>query len=152
METPNSSAAHAAGSGASPVVGTWTYRSFVSNPDLAAAFTTLEFGRANLRIDPAPAGTLTGLLYGPGWQLTLQGTITPGPPLAVRFQGTGVINGAEWIYDYLGYLVPAWPNGVHQVPAIVGSVIRTIPHPSGNGIAPAGVVASWIGVKQPAAP
>ena len=102
METPNPSAAHGAGSEAGTPVGTWTYRSFSSNPDLAAAFNTLEFGRANLRIDPAPAGTLTGLLYGPGWQLTLKGTITPGHPVEVRFQGTGVINGADWIYDYRG--------------------------------------------------
>jgi hypothetical protein len=152
METPNPSAAHGAGSEAGTPVGTWTYRSFSSNPDLAAAFNTLEFGRANLRIDPAPAGTLTGLLYGPGWQLTLKGTITPGHPVEVRFQGTGVINGADWIYDYRGYLVPAWPNGIHQVPAIVGSVVRTIPHPSGAGTAPAGVVASWIAVKQPTTP
>ncbi len=134
---------------ASLLVGTWTYRSFVSNPDLGAAFNTLEFGRANLRIDSAPAGTLNGLLYGTGWQLTLKGTIIPGNAPEVRFQGTGTVNGAHWVYDYMGYLVPPWPNGVHQVLSIVGSVVRTIPHPSGNGTAPAGAVASWIGVKQP---
>ena len=72
----------------------------------------------------------------------------------VRFQGKGVVNGEEWIYDYEGYLVPAWPNGVQQVPAMVGSIVRTVPHsgsaPKGGGpppINPAGVVASWYAVK-----
>jgi hypothetical protein len=36
-------------------------------------------------------------------------------------------------------------NGVNQVPALVGSVIRAEPH----GSAPAGYVASFIAVKQP---
>jgi len=29
-------------------------------------------------------------------------------------------------YDYEGGLVPNWPNGVGQIPAIVGSVSRTL--------------------------
>ena len=56
--------------------------------------------------------------------------------------------GEEWIYDYLGFVVPAWPNGQDQVPAIVGTIVRTIPH-SGSApgtVAPAGVTASWIAV------
>jgi len=36
------------------LVGTWTYRSFLNNPDLSADFNSLEFGRGNIRIDPAP--------------------------------------------------------------------------------------------------
>ena len=133
------------------LVGTWTYRSFISNPDLNADFDALQFGRGNLRIDPAPMQSLNGLIYGDGWQLTLKGSITYGNPFTVRFQGTGVIGGAEWIYDYVGYLVREWPNGVDQRPALVGSIVRTIPHPSGQGgksIAPAGVVAQWIAVQQ----
>jgi len=42
-------------------------------------------------------------------------------------------------------LAHTWPNGIDQVPALVGSVIRAKPH---NG-SPAGVVASFIAVKQP---
>ena len=64
------------------------------------------------------------------------------------------MNGEEWIYDYQGYLIPHWPNGVDERPAIVGSVIRTIPHsgsaPPGGGpppINPAGVVASFYAVR-----
>ena len=134
---------------ASPLAGTWTYRSFINNPDLSADFDTLEFGRANLRIDPAPLDTLKGLIYGPGWQLTLKGAITYGNPFELRFQGVGLVGGAEWIYDYVGYMVRPWPNGVYQTPAIVGSFVRTMPHPSsGGGTSAAGVVASWIAVRQ----
>jgi len=46
-------------------------------------------------------------------------------------------------------VVKPWPNGIDQVPAIVGTIVRTIPHSSGSGgVAPAGVVAQWIAVKQ----
>jgi hypothetical protein len=134
---------------ASTLVGTWTYRSFLSNPDLSADFDSLEFGRGNLRFDPAPMDTLTGLIYGPGWQLKLKGSINYGNPFEVRFQGTGVVGGSEWVYDYVGYVVRPWPNDVDQRPAIVGSIVRTIPHPSGGGgTSPAGVVAQWIAVRQ----
>jgi hypothetical protein len=70
--------------------------------------------------------------------------------MEVRFQGKGIVSGAEWIYDYIGWLVPVWPNSdeTKQRAAIVGSVTRTIPHPSGNGgVAPAGVVASFYAVR-----
>ena len=133
------------------LLGTWTYRSFLSDPDLGADFNSLEFGRGNIRIDKGEMQQFKGLIYGPGWQLTLKGGITYGNPLTVRFQGKGLVGGAEWVYDYLGYLVNEWPNGVAQRPALVGTIVRTIPHPTGpNGqsTAPAGVVAQWIAVKQ----
>jgi hypothetical protein len=77
--------------------------------------------------------------------LRLTGTSSVGTPFAVRFQGIGEGSDAEgWVYDYVGYLVPAWPNGVDQRPALVGSVVRTVAH----GANPAGMVASWIAVKR----
>lgn len=133
----------------SVLVGTWTYRSFLNDPDYATPFNNLEFGRANIRIDPVPMNEFKGLIYGPGWQLTLKGSLNYGNPFTVRFQGTGLVGGEEWIYDYIGYVTLPWPNGVNQRPAIVGSIVRTIPHASGTGgTAPAGVVCSWIAVKQ----
>lgn len=141
----------AANSVPSILVGTWTYRSFLSNPDVNADFDTLEFGRGNIRIDPGSLQTFSGLIYGPGWELKLKGSIAYGNPFNVRFQGVGIVGGAQWIYDYQGYLIPDWPNGIDQRPALVGSIVRTIPHPTGpNGksTAPAGVVAQWIAVKQ----
>ena len=132
------------------LVGSWTYRSFLNDPDLSTAFNDLEFGLGTIRIDAAPAGVLTGLIFGPGWSLALNGSINGGYPGVVRFQGKGVVGGEEWIYDYLGFVVPPWPNGVDQRPAMTGSIVRTIPH-SGSApktVSPAGVVCSWIAVRQ----
>ncbi|MEK7845120.1 MAG: hypothetical protein AAB259_05200 [Pseudomonadota bacterium] len=140
-----------AGSVPSILLGTWTYRSFLSNPDLNADFDALEFGRGNIRIDDAPLQMFSGLIFGPGWELKLKGAIAYCNPFSVRFQGVGIVGGAQWIYDYSGFLVPDWPNGIDQRPALVGSIVRTIPHPTGpnnKSTAPAGVVAQWIAVKQ----
>lgn len=131
------------------LVGTWTYRSLLNDPDLSATFNSLEFGRGNIRIDPSPMNEFAGLIYGPGWQLTLKGSTNYGNPFDVRFQGTGLVGGEEWIYDYEGYVIRPWPNGIDQRPAMVGTIVRTIPHASGTGgVAPAGVVCSWYAVRQ----
>ena len=58
------------------LVGTWTYRSFLNNPDLSADFNSLEFGRGNIRIDPAPMNQFKGKIYDTGWGLDLTGSIT----------------------------------------------------------------------------
>ena len=129
-----------------PFVGSWSYRSFISNPDLTANVNDLLFGAGTLEISEPSFGVLAGSLGGPGWNFALSGGITYGNPFAARFQGVGEISGETWVYDYTGYLVPPWPNGVDQRPAIVGSVIRTVPHSGGQ--AAAGFVASFIAVRQ----
>jgi hypothetical protein len=133
-----------------PFVGSWSYRSLLNEPDLATGFDKLEFGRGTLVIAEGPMQILSGTIGGPGWSLTLKGARDYGSPMHARFQGTGTVHGEKWIYDYDGYLVPHWPNGVEQRPAIVGSVIRTIPHGGGEPgtVAPAGVVASFYAVRQ----
>ena len=129
--------------------GTWTYRSFLNDPDLSTKFNDLEFGRGNISVEAAPMNELKGRIYDVGWQLDLKGSITYGNPFTVRFQGKGVVGGEEWIYDYVGYVIRPWPNGVDQRMAMVGSIVRTIPHSSGGGgTSPAGVVCSWIAVKM----
>lgn len=130
----------------SPFVGNWTYRSFVNNPDANTEFNDLAFAVAELKIKASAMEELTGTLGGEGWELKLNGSTSYGNPYTVRFQGVGTINEETWIYDYIGYLVPRWPSGVDQRPAIVGSVIRTVPHSKGK--AAAGVVASFIAVRQ----
>jgi len=131
------------------LAGKWTYRSFLSDPDLSTDFNSLEFGRGTITIKEAPLGVLQGTIGGPGWSLDLNGSINHGDPYCVRFQGKGVIGGEEWIYDYIGYVIKPWPNGINQVPAMTGSIVRTIPHSSGTGgRSPAGVVCSWIAVWQ----
>lgn len=132
-----------------PFIGKWTYRSLLNDPDLNQDFNKLEFGRGTIEIKEAPMQILTGVIGGPGWSLALKGSREYGTPMRVRFQGVGTVGGEQWIYDYEGYLVAHWPNGVQQRPAIVGSVIRTIPHSGSTkgSIAPAGLVASFYAVK-----
>lgn len=132
-----------------PFTGNWTYRSLLNNPDVNQAFNNLEFGRGTITLNEDAMQLLSGTIGGPGWSLTLKGSREYGTPMRVRFQGTGIVNGEQWIYDYEGYLVAHWPNGVQQRPAMVGSVIRTIPHSGSEPgtVAPAGVVASFYAVK-----
>lgn len=131
------------------IEGTWTYRSLINNPDLSKDFNSLEFGRANLKLKALPTGVLSGEIGDTGWKLDIKGSIQLGTPATLWFQGSGTIGGAPWIYDYLCYLVPAIPNGIKQVPALVGSVTRAIAHPDGSGgTSPAGVVASFYAVRQ----
>ena len=130
-----------------PFVGTWTYRSFINNPDIAVDFNDLEFGRGTLTIDDfAPSGFGGRLSFGETYQFRLFGASSFGDPFSVRFQGVGdAADSAGQVYDYVGYLAPIWPNGVDQRRAIVGSAVRTVPHDGGK--AKAGVVASWIALK-----
>ena len=130
-------------------VGSWSYRSFLNDPDLSVQPDALLFGSGVIEIVKAEMNILTGTIGGSGWSLDLHGSRSYGNPMTVQFQGRGIIGGAEWIYSYVGYLAPEWPNGVNQETAMVGSIVRVIPHPSGTGgVAPAGVVASWYAVKN----
>lgn len=145
-------------SSANPFVGTWTYRSLLNDPVLAPdpskdprLWANLFFGYGTIVIrEGAVPEELVGTIGGDGWSLDLHGSMSSGNPGQVRFQGKGKVSGAEWIYDYIGWLVPVWPNSTskQQRVALVGSIVRTIPHPDGSGgTAPAGVVASWYAVK-----
>jgi len=129
--------------------GLWTYRSLLNNPDLAATFDSLEFGRGNLEIKTALDGSLSGKIYDTGWELDLKGSFQYGNPATLWFQGSGIVGGSLWVYDYLCYVVPQIPNGAKQVPTLVGTVTRAIPHPDGSGgTSPAGVVCSFYAVLQ----
>ena len=96
------------------LVGVWTYRSFLNDPDVTTDFDALEFGRGNIRVDPAPMNAFRGLIYGPGWSLTLKRLHELGNPFEVRFEGRGVVGGEESVYDYVGYVIRPWPNGIGQ--------------------------------------
>lgn len=133
--------------------GSWTYRSFLNDPAVPPDSETCMpyFGNGVINIQEAPADILRGTIGGSGWSLDLYGSRSYGNPMTVRFQGKGIISGSAWIYDYVGYLVPEWPNGKQQIAAMVGSIVRAIPHPDGKGgTSPAGVVASWYAVRQDA--
>lgn len=133
-----------------PLIGKWTYRSLLNDPNVNTDFDKLEFGRATLDIQEAAPAILKGTIGGPGWSLSLHGSFGFGSPMQVRFQGKGTVGGEPWAYDYIGWLIPAWPNSDAslQRDAIVGSVVRTIPHKNGSGgVSPAGVVASFYAAR-----
>ncbi|ESZ51044.1 hypothetical protein X731_03720 [Mesorhizobium sp. L2C054A000] len=134
------------------MTGKWTYRSFHNNKKLVTdndqTALGLFFAEATFTFDVAADNTLTGTIDWSGGGLDLHGSVQPvasGAPLTVQIVGTGRPGTAtqDWEYDYFGYLAHTWPQGVGQVPALVGSVIRAKPH---NG-APAGYVASFIAVQ-----
>lgn len=151
--------------------GDWIYRSFSNNPELDAPADEVLFSVIELKLEVAGAGGLsTGLelggisggldIGGSGVSgrlsfdqeyLTVSGKAKSGDPPTIRFRATGVDGTftAGWIYDYIGYLAPSWPNGVEQRPAILGTVIRTVPHAGGGGeVRPAGFTLSFIAVLR----
>ena len=130
----------------SPFTGKWSYRSFLNNPDLSVEFNELRFGAGNLVLEEPQFGEVVGTLGGDGWLLDLKGWSSYGSPFEIRFQGSGIISEELWVYDYHGFLTPKWPNGNDQRAAILGTIVRTVPH--SNGQAEAGYVASWIAVKR----
>jgi hypothetical protein len=129
-----------------PFTGKWSYRSFLNNPDLSIEFNELRFGAGNLVLEQPQFGEVAGTLGGDGWSLDLKGWLSYGSPFEIRFQGSGIISEELWVYDYHGFLAPKWPNGNNQRAAILGTIVRTVPH--SNGQAEAGYVASWIAVKN----
>jgi hypothetical protein len=131
-----------------PFVGSWTYRSFLNDPDPGRQVNELAFGLGTLVIEEAEDHLLRGTVGGQGWSLALHGSRSYGYPMQARFQGTGRVGNEDWAYDYLGWLVPAWPNSNSQLQrdAIVGSVVRTLTH--SRGAAAAGFVGSFYAVRQ----
>jgi hypothetical protein len=144
---------------AQSLAGKWTYRSFFNDPvkvtdapDEATAaknLLALLFAEAVLTFQIPDDITLTGAIDWTGGGLDLQGKISnQGDALTVHIIGSGRAgtDTKDWEYDYHAALAFQWPNGVNQVPAIVGTVLRAKPHGDNN---PAGVTASFIAVKQP---
>ena len=111
---------------------------------------SLIFGEGKLTIEAtAPTLFRADLDFG-GSGMDLFGEIAEGAginPTVLTITGAGrpKTSTAGWVYQYKGYVVPQWPEGDNQVPVIVGTVIRTVPH---NGGA-AGVTASFVIVRAP---
>lgn len=142
----------------SDLAGKWTYRSFRNNPEPVGGdpekLGRLLFAEAEFSFE-ITGDTMKGMIDWGSNGLDLTGTIRPAvgdAPLALHMVGLGRPNPppsdpnstAGWEYDYYAYAAYEWPNGVNQVPALVGTVIRAKPHGAGA----AGYVASFIAVKQ----
>jgi hypothetical protein len=109
----------------------------------------LIFAEATFPFDLFSDTELNGIIDWGSGGLDLKGSIRPaagGVPLTMDIVGRGRPGSqtAGWKYDYYAYLAYEWPNGVSQIPALVGTVIRAKSH----GSAPAGYVASFIAVRQ----
>ena len=132
----------------SPLLGRWTYRSFLNHPDAAVDFGELEFGRGELLVEYVSPGTFIGrLIFAEAYQFRLSGVTEFGDPPTFRLRGVGdAEDSMDQIYDYFGCLMPLWPYPVRKRLIIVGSVVRAVAH---NGDeAPAGQAASFIAVKR----
>ena len=127
--------------------GDWTYRSLRNLP-IETPFSDLQFATAVMRFQKCSGDSIFGVLdMGKGWALNLKGKQTTGNGSTTFYiQGLGVPNSstANWEYDYQGYVVPKWKNGIKQVEACVGSVFRAKPH----GDAKAGETASFYMTRQ----
>jgi hypothetical protein len=138
--------------------GAWTYRSFYNNPDAVGKLGELLLAEGELTFDVTSDGSIRGQLafrsdppQASDARLALIGGFHDGTPATARFQGVGVATSSAngWIYDYIAYFVPIWPSGEGQRDALVGSVIRTVPHAgSGGATRPAGAVFSFIAVRR----
>ena len=128
--------------------GKWTYRSFHNTAGHLDDINGLLFGEGDLELAEPATGKLFGTIrFGTELALDVQGSSAFGEPFVARFRGVGRdgTKTAGWIYDYVGFLNPHWPHGARQIDAFVGTVIRSAPHND----RPAGVVASFIAVRQP---
>lgn len=142
MSAPEESAAKDA------LLGRWTYRSWMSNPDLEAEFNDLEFGRGELLIEYACWGKFIGrLILGDDYELRLTGTLNPGDPPTFDLDGLGDASESNGVhYQYFGCLMPLWPHDPRKRPTIVGSVTRAAPK-KGSKDRP-GSASTFVALKQ----
>jgi hypothetical protein len=125
------------------LAGTWAYRSYQNIKEQKV------FGAGIFAfMTPTPDKVRGTLDMGNDLVLDLDGTVTAASgnaPLTVHIIGNGrpKTDTDGWEYDYHGVLGYTWPNGVDQVPSLVGTIVRAKPHDGGA----AGVTASFIAVK-----
>jgi hypothetical protein len=126
------------------------YGQGVETANAALKALSVVFGEGTMTFDPPSGNSITGNLdMGGGYVLDLKGTMQPlagTGVVALEIFGTGRAGTPteNWEYDYKAFTTPKWPNGINQIPAFVGTVIRAKPH----GTSPAGYVASFVSIKQ----
>lgn len=134
------------------LAGKWTYRSYRNTPTLVGddpqAALGLIFGEGVFDFEAGEGDQFGGAIdFGGGYALTLQGQILPGDPSGFSIIGLGVVGTPTegWRYDYHGVAGYEWPDGVDQVPSLLGTVVRVNAHGPSS---PAGYTASFIAVRQ----
>ncbi|MCY9111153.1 hypothetical protein MOE45_08615 [Bacillus atrophaeus] len=136
------------------VSGERIYRSFHNNTDAVnndpQKALALIFGEGLLTfVSQDSKEWFATLSFGEGMDMDLAGFIEDkGMVDGLLLHGNGVgrdnTDTAGWVYEYRGLVLSKWSAGINEVPAIVGSVKRTVRH--GDGAA--GKVASFIAVKK----
>jgi hypothetical protein len=130
--------------------GSWTYRSLLNDPDWKLSFDQLQFASAIMDLKTVGKDSITGILYwadNPKRGLTISGKYYfQDTVVCYSLIGTGsaALGTTGWQYDYKGYVVSKWANGIQQADVLVGSTVRAKPH---NG-APAGMVATTYMVRR----
>ena len=135
--------------------GNWTYRSYKNDPELVGGdpnkALALIFGEGVFAFQALTDRIFRGTLdMGGGYVLDLSGFLLdaadPVPVYAIVGLGRDGTPTAGWRYDYRCVRGYEWPDGIDQVPSLVGTVVRVNAHGPNS---PAGVTASFIAVRQP---
>jgi len=133
---------------AKTIQGVWSNRAFLNEPDLDLPFNDLRFATARLEL-AVDAGNVTGRLSGEGWgtwiawSLDLAGTVDAD---GFSLRGENVIDGEQWVYDYVGRFAPQWPHALSPRDVLAGSVIRTLGRERHQSLA--GIHATFIAVRR----
>jgi hypothetical protein len=133
--------------------GHWTYRSYRNLTKLVGedpqAALALIFAEGVFELYQSDDGRVEGGLgMETGSALRITGSVeTTGDGVGFTLIGEGLDGTATagWRYDYRGVVGYMWPNGVDQVPSLLGTVVRVKAH---GPNAPAGYTASFIAVRQ----
>ena len=145
----------------SVINGNWTYRSLLNGKNVNTDFDSLAFAAATLELKTSGKDSINGVIY---WfldaaQTQKQGLVLSGTyffndsTLCYFLQGIGdsSLQSTGWQYNYQGYYVPKWPEGIDQANVFTGSVVRVKKHSCdslGNNCHMPGVVATTYMVKQ----
>ena len=133
--------------------GHWTYRSYRNLTNLVGedprTALALIFGEGVFELHQSDDGRVEGGLgMETGYALRITGSVeTMGDCLGFTLVGEGLDGTATsgWRYDYRGIVGYMWPNGVDQVPSLLGTVTRVRAH--GPNV-PAGYTTSFIAVRH----
>jgi len=137
------------------IEGNWTYRSYKNDPELVGddpqKALELIFGEGVFAFEALSDRIFRGTLdMGDGLVLDLSGFLLDAaqevPVYAIVGLGREGTATAGWRYDYRCVRGYSWPDGIDQVPSLVGTVVRVKAH---GPTSPAGYTASFVAVRQP---
>lgn len=133
------------------LAGRWVYRSIKNIADPAEDLSKMKLLVGIIEIAPFTGnhftGTLTATNFGKDIRHILQGEIKGDRFTMTALPGNDTTEG--WLYNYTGWLVPKWKDGVSQVPTFVGSVMRVTEHVfPGGGMSTSGASYTIVGMKQ----